>query len=168
MAKSPAAPPDVKIRVRRRPARKDFQVIWRGLNRFNQRVVGKLPYAHFLVEVRSPRGRLLGGLQGIAYYQWLFVANLWLDDKIRRSGVGSRLLAEAERHAERLGCHGVWLDTFAWQARPFYEKHGYQVFGRLPDYPTGHARWFLMKRLAAAQATGRRRRPATPTKSRRA
>ncbi len=33
------------------------------------------------------------------------------------------------------------------QARGFYEKLGYSVFGRLDDHPKGSARYFLNKRL---------------------
>jgi GNAT superfamily N-acetyltransferase len=162
------AVPPVSIRVQRKAARKDLQVVWRGLRQFNRRVVGDHPNAHFLVEARSPRGKLLGGLQGVVYYQWLFVANFFLSERLRGGGIGTKLIAEAERHARELGCHGVWLDTFGWQARPFYEKQGYRVFGSLPDYPTGHARWFMMKPLAPAgsKAKGRRRPPATRRKTR--
>ncbi|MDB5536981.1 MAG: Acetyltransferase family protein, partial [Devosia sp.] len=42
---------------------------------------------------------------------------------------------------------GIWLDTFSFQARPFYEKLGYSVFGTIPDYPPGGARYFLSKTL---------------------
>ncbi len=166
-----AAPPAVTIRVQRKAARKDLQFVWRGLRRFNRLALGgNQRYAHFLVEARSPRGALLGGLQGMVYYEWLFIANFFLSERIRGGGVGARLIAEAERHALSLGCHGVWLDTFGWQARPFYEKQGYRAFGGLPDYPTGHSRWFMMKRLRPlqAKATNPPRRPATPTKTRRA
>ena len=45
---------------------------------------------------------------------------------------------------------GIWLDTFSFQARRFYEKLGYVVFGELPDYPAGHSRYFLQKRLGAS------------------
>jgi hypothetical protein len=41
----------------------------------------------------------------------------------------------------------LWLDTFSFQARPFYEKLGYEVFGQLEDYPRGHSRYFLQKRF---------------------
>ncbi|RQX83694.1 hypothetical protein DF034_05110 [Burkholderia anthina] len=40
------------------------------------------------------------------------------------------------------------LDTFDFQARTFYEKRGYVRFGELPDYPVGHTRIFLTKKLA--------------------
>ena len=33
------------------------------------------------------------------------------------------------------------------QALPFYEKHGYTVFGVLENYPTGHSRYFVRKSL---------------------
>ncbi len=167
MPKPGAKAPAVSVSIRRKPARKDLQFVWRGLRSFNRRVVGDLPNAHFLVEARSPRGALIGGLQGVVYYQWLFIANFFLSEKIRRGGIGAQLIAEAERHAQSLGCHGVWLDTFAWQARPFYEKQGYSVFGSLPDYPTGHARWFMMKRIEpAAEARDPLRQPAKATKTR--
>jgi GNAT superfamily N-acetyltransferase len=164
------SPPSVSIRLQRKAARKDLQVIWRGLRRFNRTAVGDHPYAHFLIEARSPRGKLLGGLQAMIYYQWLFVANFFLSEPVRRGGIGTKLLADAERHARERGCRGVWLDTFGWQARPFYEKQGYRVFGSLPDYPSGHTRWFMTKPLEPAKAAskGPRRRLARPTKSRRA
>jgi GNAT superfamily N-acetyltransferase len=162
----PATGQGVAIALVRKPARKDLQFVWRGLNGFNRKVVGRLPYSRFLITARSPRGALVGGLEGVVYYHWMFVANLFLSSRVRRGGVGSQLMAAAERHAAALGCTGIWLDTFTWQARPFYEKLGFRVFGGLPDYPAGHGRWFLMKRLKPA-AKGRRRPPATPTRIRR-
>jgi hypothetical protein len=42
------------------------------------------------------------------------------------------------------------LDTFSFQARGFYEKLGYCVFGTLDDYPPGHSRFYLTKRLAGS------------------
>ena len=41
----------------------------------------------------------------------------------------------------------AWLDTYDFQARPFYERHGYAVFGELDGFPNGHRRWFMRKRL---------------------
>jgi hypothetical protein len=51
----------------------------------------------------------------------------------------------------RRGCHGVWLDTFTFQARGFYERLGYSVFGAIEDYPPGHSRHFLKKDLRPQQ-----------------
>ena len=37
--------------------------------------------------------------------------------------------------------------TTDWQAKPFYEKHGYRVFGEIDDYPLGHTCYFLVKKF---------------------
>ena len=41
------------------------------------------------------------------------------------------------------------LDTLSFQARPFYEKLGYRVYGQLEDFPagSGHTRYYLTKTL---------------------
>ena len=49
--------------------------------------------------------------------------------------------------ARERGCIGLWLDTYWFQARSFYEKQGYEVFGALDDYPRGGQRFFLKKSL---------------------
>jgi len=41
------------------------------------------------------------------------------------------------------------LETHSYEARPFYEKLGYEVFAALEDYPPGHTKFYLRKQLAA-------------------
>jgi hypothetical protein len=60
------------------------------------------------------------------------------------------MLAVAEQHAIERGCTGAHLDTASFQARPFYEKLGYTVFGTLEDHPVGHTHYLLSKRLRAS------------------
>jgi len=76
---------------------------------------------------------------------------------LRGDGWGSRLMREMERLARDRGCRHVWLDTFSFQARPFYERLGYRVIGTLPDYPFGQERYFLSKPLEGPEATPERR-----------
>jgi GNAT superfamily N-acetyltransferase len=76
---------------------------------------------------------------------------MWLADHLRGAGLGRDLIGQAERIAIRRGCHSAYLDTFSFQARGFYEALGYTLFGTL-DYPPGHQRRFLQKRLAAGDA----------------
>ncbi len=62
-------------------------------------------------------------------------------------GVARHVMELAEQEARRLGCIGIWLDTFTFQAPWFYPKLGFVEFARLPNYPAGHERIFLIKRL---------------------
>jgi hypothetical protein len=57
-------------------------------------------------------------------------------------------MATAERLATKRKCLAVCLDTFEYQARPFYEKLGYTLFGTLEGYPPGYRQYYLMKRLS--------------------
>jgi ribosomal protein S18 acetylase RimI-like enzyme len=145
MAHSPVMKPPVQIEVDEAPTREDRQILARAIDDFNARTV---PYSHqrFAFLMRDPHGTLVGGLDGILYWGWLFVDNLWVHDELRGQGYGRDLLARGERYASDRGCHSVWLETF--QALGFYLKHGYEVFGTLEDYPPGQSRYFLKKRLA--------------------
>ncbi|MFE6360946.1 GNAT family N-acetyltransferase [Streptomyces sp. NPDC057806] len=93
-------------------------------------------------------GGLAGGLVGHTWATWLHVAYLWVDARHRGVGLGSRLLAEAERLArEERGCAAVRLETWDFQAPEFYRRLGYDVVCVIPDYPPGITEFTLVKRL---------------------
>ncbi len=85
---------------------------------------------------------------------WLMLDGLWVDAALRGRRLGARLLGEAEALARRRGCRAAWLDTFDFQARPFYERQGYRVVAALDGFPPGHTHYRLRKDLAPA-ARGR-------------
>jgi GNAT superfamily N-acetyltransferase len=94
-------------------------------------------------------GAQVGGLWGRSAYDWLFVELLAVPEGHRGAGLGTALMREAERIARDRGCVGLWLDTYEFQARGFYEGLGFELFGTLDDHPVGQKRFFLRKRLAA-------------------
>ena len=95
--------------------------------------------------VRPRGGGIVAGLAGETYSGWLFIRTL---GQRRAAGQGDRakLMGDAEARALERGCHSAWVDTFSFQAPGFYPRLGYTVFGEL-DYPPGHKRFFLQKRL---------------------
>lgn len=97
--------------------------------------------------LKSDTGETIGGLWGKTVYDWMYVELLAVPDALRGKGAGVALMREAEAIACTRGCAGAWLDTFAFQARGFYEKLGYSVFGEIADHPRGSARYFLSKRF---------------------
>jgi GNAT superfamily N-acetyltransferase len=125
-----------------------LDVLVAGFEAFNGPHVGAHGYKPLrLMVFRDGEDAPAGGLQGHCYAAWLHVLMFWLPEDLRRHGLGAKLLARAEAEAQARGCVGAYLDTFAFQARPFYEKQGYRVFGTLPDCPPGQSRWFMMKRF---------------------
>jgi GNAT superfamily N-acetyltransferase len=113
----------------------------------NDSAVGRTARDEIALVIRDDAGAIVGGLWGVASYRWLFVQYLALPPERRGRGEGSALMAAAEAEALRLGCVGVWLDTFSFQARGFYQKLGYAQFGAIDDYPPGESRYFLAKRI---------------------
>ncbi|QIG80603.1 GNAT family N-acetyltransferase [Stakelama tenebrarum] len=91
-----------------------------------------------------------GGLWGTIGYDWLFVELLVVPESARGQGIGARLMARAEAIARADGCVGIRLDTFEFQARGFYEKLGFELYGTIEDHPVGSRRYFLKKRIGGA------------------
>jgi len=136
--------PPIKIEIDEAPSRKDHKFLERAIDDLNARTVPGLDW-RFAILLRDAEDTLVGGLDGVIGWDWLFVDNLWVHDALQRQGRGADLLARGEHYAVEHGCHSVWLETF--QALGFYQKQGYTVFGTLSDYPAGQTRYFLKKRL---------------------
>jgi GNAT superfamily N-acetyltransferase len=115
------------------------------INDYNSSAM-KSDYRPLTLLLRDARGRVAGGLLGKTEWGWLHVATLAVKEEYRSRGYGSNLLARAEREALARGCHDVYLDTFSFQARPFYENRGYELFATLENF-TEHSKYFLRKRL---------------------
>lgn len=92
--------------------------------------------------------QIIAGITAAAYcWKILYISILWIDEAHRKQGLGSQLLEKVESEAKKIGCHLAHLDTFDFQAKDFYLKHGYAIFGVLDDCPIGHKKYFMKKRL---------------------
>ena len=124
------------------------QAVEDGLGLYNVAVTGFADYYPVAIFLKDENGEILGGVLGHILGKWLRVAILWLAEPVRRHGYCSQLLLAAEAYARERGCRHVQLSTFSFQARPFYEKLGFEVFATLEDCPVGHCEYFLRKQLA--------------------
>ena len=102
------------------------------------------------VFIQDRQDRVVGGIIAELFGRWAYVSLLWIDEPLRNKGLGTRLVTTLEQEALRLGCSHAHLDTYSFEARPFYEKMGYELFATLPDYPPGHCKYFLQKTLRQA------------------
>jgi len=98
--------------------------------------------------IRDSGHTIIGGLVGHSSYEWLFISILIIPEALRGNGLGRRLMEQAEQIARTRNLTGIWLDTFDFQARPFYEKLGFTIFGELKDHPRGISQYWLQKRLS--------------------
>jgi len=144
-------PPGCRLSIEKNPPWADREFIDERLGDYNAPFLQNPPYDYFGVFVRGEAGTIRAGLIGNLYAGWLFINLLWVHADLRRQGIGSALIGEAERRAIAFGCHSSHVDTFSFQGPDFYPRFGYEVFGTL-DYPPEHKRIFFKKRLLAEEA----------------
>jgi GNAT superfamily N-acetyltransferase len=125
----------------------EAKAVERGLLAFNEQRIGPANELPLRLVARAPDGTVIGGLLGHTRWRWLYVAKLWVAESERGKRLGSQLMQVAEDTARARGCTHAWLDTFEYQARPFYEKLGYHLFGTLEGYPPGYRQFYLTKPL---------------------
>lgn len=129
------------------PTQADRDAVLAPLRAYNRAQAGDAKTRPVVILVSADNGATEGGLWGRIGYDWLFVELLVVPEVARGTGLGRQLMDRAEAIARDAGCAGVWLDTYEFQARGFYEKLGYDVFGTLEDHPVGQRRYFLKKRF---------------------
>ncbi|MBI1212768.1 MAG: GNAT family N-acetyltransferase [Alphaproteobacteria bacterium] len=127
------------------PQKETLDTLRAGLTAYNDRFTGGWRAAEFVSTARDGHA-LVGGIYCIVYGETLFIEWTWLAEQFRGHGFGTKLLASAEAESIRRGAKMVHLDTFSFQARGFYERCGYRVFGTL-DYPGTDVQRFYMSKL---------------------
>lgn len=135
------------LEVREEPDGSDRDAILQALVDYNRAAGPPTEALPLAILIRDGEGRAVGGLWGKSLYDWLFVELLAVPEGMRGQGLGTQLIDRAEQVARRRGCVGIWLDTFSFQARGFYERLGFELSGTIEDHPVGGARYFLSKRL---------------------
>jgi GNAT superfamily N-acetyltransferase len=97
--------------------------------------------------LRDQAGNVVGGVIADCFGGWVYISLLWVKKSLRNLGYGTQLMQMIETEAIQLGCTNAHVDTYSYEARPFYEKQGYELFATLEDYPKGFCKYFLKKRL---------------------
>ncbi len=98
--------------------------------------------------IKDENGEIIGGILAcLALWNILSIDTLWVKEEFRNKGIAKQLLSLVETEARNMGCHIVYLSTYDFQAKDFYLKNGYEVFGVLEDCPKEHKLYHLSKRL---------------------
>jgi GNAT superfamily N-acetyltransferase len=129
------------------PKSEDVDFLNHSLIGFNTSRVEIDDYQPLTILLRDEQQTVIGGVIASTYWEWLYIDVLFVQEELRSQGYGAVLLDAAEQEAGNRGCLHAYLDTFSFQTPNFYINRGYHVFGELPNFPTGHTRYFLRKDL---------------------
>jgi GNAT superfamily N-acetyltransferase len=125
------------------------EIVNRGIHTHASAAIGLPEQMWFAANffLRNDEGEIVGGALGNTWGLWLYVSDVWVDHSLRGKGYATKLMTAIEQLAIERGCRNSYLDTFSFQARPLYEKLGYNVYGTLENHPKGHSHYFLKKTL---------------------
>ncbi len=104
--------------------------------------------------VRDDDGTVRGGVYGLTWGGCCELQYLWVHPSVRGRGFGRLLLEWAENEARGRGCRQVVLLTHASQTPDLYGRRGYELAGRVDDYPVGDAALWFRKGLDACPSGG--------------
>ncbi|ENK0556848.1 GNAT family N-acetyltransferase [Clostridium sporogenes] len=98
--------------------------------------------------IEDTNGEIIAGILSEMYcWNCIYIDALWVKEEYRKDKLGTKLLKEIEKIAKEKDCHLIHLDTFDFQAKDFYIRHGYEIFGVLDQCPENHKRYFMKKNI---------------------
>ena len=100
------------------------------------------------VQLKDEQDQVVAGAGARTFGDWLLINTLWVSSELRGKNIGSQLLTQLETAAKARGCCKSLLDTLDFQAKPFYERHGYRVQWTQQGYPKTGAKYFMVKQLS--------------------
>ena len=129
------------------PSEQDIAEIHTALIEFNRPHLEGISHdplaCYYLVDDVKKAG-VIADVRG----HWLLLKFFWVAEEQRGKGIGAQLLAKLERQAKEMGCRMALVDTLSFQAKPFYEKQGYECQMVLENYPIDTSLYYLTKSLS--------------------
>jgi len=136
----------VHLRAEDRPDPDDIEVLEAEIRREAATATGLGDDVDLAIFVRDA-GRIVAGISGWTWGDCCELQNLWVAPRLRGRGLATRLLAAAEAEAAARGCSQTVHLTYAFQAQALYERNGYELVGRVEEFPAGTDVLWYRKRL---------------------
>jgi GNAT superfamily N-acetyltransferase len=119
-----------------------------GIGDYNDAAEPRLAQVrHLSCFARDGQGHVLGGAVGRTWGNNAELQQIWLPTSLRGRDLGTVLLREFEQAAIARGCVLIYLETWSFQARTFYEKNGYEVALEISGYADSLSKFTMMKTL---------------------
>ncbi len=134
------------------PDRRDLEFLETQIRREASLAMGLGDEVELAIFLRDA-GRIVAGISGWTWGDCCELQSLWVEAGLRGRGLANRLIRAAEAEAAARGCTQTVHFTYRFQARAFYERNGYELVGRVGDFPSGTDALWYRKRLDSAPAS---------------
>lgn len=140
----------MELALEDRPDPTDVALVEARVSEETARVTGHDGERELAIFVRDDGGGVVAGIYAWTWGGCCEIQHLWVARPLRGRGLGTQLLDAAEAEAARRGCRQVVLFTHAANAGRTgdrYTRRGYELVGRVVDYPLGDAALWFRKAL---------------------
>lgn len=100
-----------KIDFESNPKPEDTQILCDGITHEAIRKKDLKPVSFFAFFIRDEHEKIVGGCNGDILYGQLYVSQLWVDEKLRGQGYGTKLMQLAEEYAKKMGVRFMSVNT---------------------------------------------------------
>ena len=125
----------------------DAEVIENGIAAYSEAYEQEYESVGFYKKLADKDGKLLAGvIADVHKGDYGFVDALFAEEPLRRQGLGTILLREAEKFTKDNGTSLILTYAGDWNV-DFFQKNGYLLRGELKDVPKGHDCYELYKTI---------------------
>lgn len=125
----------MKIDVQINPSPAEIHSIIAGLKDFNKEFGTEDNATTIGIFAKDGTGEPAGGAISKFQYTSCYVNLFWISPSFRGQGLGSAVFKVLVQECKAAGITDIFLDTFSFQNKEFYEHLGFECVGCLRNYP---------------------------------
>lgn len=92
----------------------------------------------------------IGGMAAFEFYGSILIDILWVDPGFRNQGIGSKLIKEIEKIAQKKHLKFITVSTMSfWNVSKFYKKHGFRLEGERKGYTKNFSQFHYIKTICS-------------------
>ena len=128
-------------------SRDDADVIENGIRTYSEAYEPEYESVDFYKKLVDKDGRFIAGvIADVGKGAYGFVHALFVEEPLRRQGLGTYFMQEVEKLAKENGASMILTNAGDWNVE-FFKKNGYLLRGELKDVPKGHDCYELYKNI---------------------
>jgi GNAT superfamily N-acetyltransferase len=137
----------IHIEFSNNPKEEDIKVLTNGIseNALKKRGIhlNVNPFGFFH---RNTDGSPLAGINGVIFYNSMYIDQLFVSPSIQHQGIGSLLMKKALQYAFESSCNQILVTTMDFEALEFYQKFGFALEFQRDGYPQ-HSKMIYLKKV---------------------